>query len=177
MCAFRLPEDAERLFRVLPNRLGTFHLQVAPATTHLRRFSRLHPSKKRRFTLLGCAFYGMSERYGVSRGMRRTARQKLQDACHRLTAWIKQHRHVPGREFFQRLHARLRGHDNDYGVRGNARSLTRFCHWAMDCTSKWRNRRGGKQSRYTWEQCTHVLDRVKRARPCITEVPRRRVCA
>ena len=57
------------------------------------------------------------------------------------------------------------------------RSLNRFFRWAMDYTCKWLNRRGGKQSSYTWEQFTHVLDRVKIARPRITEVPRRRVFA
>src|SRR5262249_54485896 len=77
VCALRLPDDAERFLRVLPKRLGIFHLQVAPATTHLRRFSRFPPSTKRRCTFLGCEFYGMSERYGVPRGMRRTARKKL----------------------------------------------------------------------------------------------------
>ena len=44
-------------------------------------------------------------------------------ALGRLTAWSKHHRHLPERECFQRLHARLRGHYNDYGVRGNSRSL------------------------------------------------------
>ena len=119
----------------------------------------------------------MPDRHGVPRVLRRTARQKLQAACQRLTEWIKQHRHLPGRAFFQRLNARLRGHYNYYGVRGNSRSLNRFFHWAMDCTFTWRNRRGGKQSSYTWEQFTHVLDRVKIVRPRITEVPRRRVVA
>src|SRR5436309_5563696 len=57
VCAFRLQEDAERFFRVLPKRLGKFHLQVAPEKTHLRRFSRFHPSKKRRFTFLGFEFF------------------------------------------------------------------------------------------------------------------------
>ena len=109
--------------------------------------------------------------------MRRTARKKLQAACQRLTAWIKHHRHLPERDFFQRLNARLRGHYNYYGVRGNARSLTRFFQWAMDCTFKWLNRRGGKQSSDTWEQFARVLDHVKIARPCITEVKRRRVFA
>jgi hypothetical protein len=47
----------------------------------------------------------------------------------------------------------------------------------MDCTFKWLNRRGGKPSSHTWEQFTHVLNRVKIARPRITEVPRRRVFA
>ncbi len=177
VCAFRLQEDAERFFRVLPKRLEKFHLQVAPEKTHLRRFSRFHPSKRRRFTFLGFEFFWMPDRHGVPRVMRRTARKKLQAACQRLTEWIKQHRHLPEREFFQRLNARLRGHYNYYGVRGNSRSLNRFFHWAMDCTFKWLNRRGGKQSSYTWEQFTHVLDRVKRARPRITEVPRRSVFA
>jgi RNA-directed DNA polymerase len=177
VCAFRLQEDAERFFRVLPKRLGKFHLQVASEKTHLRRFSRFHPSKKRRFTFLGFEFFWMPDRHGVPRVMRRTARKKLQAACQRLTEWIQQHRHLPGREFFQRLNARLRGHYNYYGVRGNSRSLNRFFHWAMDCTFKWLNRRGGKQRSYTWEQFTHVLDRVKLVRPRITEVPRRRVFA
>jgi RNA-directed DNA polymerase len=177
VCAFRLQEDAERFFRVLPKRLGKCYLQGAPEKTHLRQFSRVHPSTKRRFTFLGLAFFWMPDRHGVPRVMRRTARKKLPAACQRLTEWIKQHRHLPGRACFQRLHARRRGHDNYDGVRGNSRSLNRFFHWAMDCTFTWLNRRGGKQSSDTGEQFPHVLDRVKIVRPRITEVPRRRVCA
>ena len=119
----------------------------------------------------------MPDRHGVPRVMRRTARKKLQAACQRLTAWIKHHRHLPEQDFFQRLNARLRGHYNYYGVRGNSRSLNRFFHWAIDCTFKWLNRRGGKQRSYTWEQFTRVLDRVRIVWPCITEVKRRRVFA
>ena len=177
VCAFRLQEDAERFFRVLPKRLAKFHLQVAPETTHLCRFSRLHPSTKRRFTFLGFEWFWTPDRHGVSRVRRRTARKKLQAACQRLTEWIKQHRHLPGRECFQRLHARLRGHYNYYGVRGNARSLNRFFQWAMDGAFTWRNQRGGKRRSYTWEQFPRVLDRVQIARPRMTEVPHRRVCA
>jgi hypothetical protein len=63
------------------------------------------------------------------------------------------------------------------GVRGHSRSLNRFFHWALDGTFQWLTRRGGKQSSYTWEQCTHVLNRVKIACPRITEVLRRSVFA
>ena len=132
---------------------------------------------KQRVTFLGFEFVWMPDRHDVPRVMRRTARKKLQAACQRLAVWIKEHRHLPEREFFQRLNARLRGHYNYYGVRGNARSLNRFCRWAMDCTFKWLNRRGGKQRSYTWEQFARVLDRVKIVRPCITEVKCRRVFA
>jgi len=84
---------------------------------------------------------------------------------------------LPGRACFQRLHARRRGHDNSDGVRGNSRTLTHFFQGAMDCPFKWLNQRGGKQRSDTGEQLTHVLDCVKRARPRMTEVPRRRVLA
>jgi RNA-directed DNA polymerase len=176
-CAFRYPDDAERFYRVLPKRWEKCNLQVAPEKTRLRRFSRFHPSRQRRCTLLGCEFFWRPDRHGVPRVTRRTARKKRQAACRRIKEWIKQHRHLPGREFFQRLNARLRGHYKYYGVRGNTRSLYRFFNWAMDCTFTWRNRRGGKRKSFTWEQCTQVLDRVKRARPGSTEVKRRRVYA
>jgi RNA-directed DNA polymerase len=104
----------------------------------------------------------------MPRVKRRTARKKLQAAGQRLKAWIQQHRHRPGREVFQRLNARLRGHYNDYGVRGNTRSLSRFFTWAMDWTCTGLNRRGGTRQSVTWEQLTQVLDRVKIARPRIT---------
>jgi RNA-directed DNA polymerase len=175
--ACRVPEDAARCCRVFPTRLAQVHLQVAPAPPHLRRFSRVPPSKRRRCTLLGFACCWRPERHGVPRVRRRTARKKLHAACPRLTAWSKHHRHLPGRAGCQRLQARLRGHDNYDGVRGTSCALHRFFPWARDCPCTWRNRRGGQQRSDTWEQCPHVLDRVTRARPRITEVPRRSVLA
>jgi RNA-directed DNA polymerase len=106
VCACRLQEDAERFLRVLPTRLAQCHLQVAPEKTHRCRCSRFPPSTKRRFTFLGFEFVWTPERHGVPRVRRRTARQKLHAACQRLTEWITQHRHVPGRACCQRLHAR-----------------------------------------------------------------------
>jgi hypothetical protein len=177
VCAFRYQEDAERFYRVLPKRLEKFNLQVAPEKTRLLRFSRFHPGMKRCFTFLGFEFYWMPDRQGVPRVKRRTARKKLQAACQRIKEWIKQHRHLPGQEFSQRLNARLRGHYHYDGVRGNSRSLHRFFHWVIDCTFKWLNRRGGKRKSFTWEQFNRILDRVKIACPRITEVKRRRVFA
>ena len=174
VCAFRYQDDAERFYRVLPKRLEKFNLQMASEKTRLVRFSRFHPGMKRRFTFLGFEFYWMPDRQGVSRVKRRTARKKLQAACQRIKEWIKQYRHLPGRDFFQRLNARLRGHYNYYGVRGNSRALNRFFRGAIDCTFKWLNRRGGKRKSYTWEQFNQILDRIKIARPRITEVKRRR---
>ncbi|HEX9872096.1 MAG TPA: hypothetical protein VGC99_26565, partial [Candidatus Tectomicrobia bacterium] len=75
----------------------------------------------------------MPDRTGVSRVRRRTARRQLQAAGRRLAEWLKQHRHRPGREFFQRLQARLRGHYTYDGGRGHSRAPHRFFPGAMDC--------------------------------------------
>ncbi len=48
VCAFRFQDEAERCYRVLPQRLERFGLQVAPEKTRRLRFSRFHPSRKRR---------------------------------------------------------------------------------------------------------------------------------
>jgi RNA-directed DNA polymerase len=103
VCAFRSQEDAERFSRVLPQRFAQFNLQVAPEKTRLLRFSRFHPSRQRRFPFLGCEFAWMPERQDGPRVKRRTARKKLQAACQRITAGIKQPRHRPGRECYRRL--------------------------------------------------------------------------
>ncbi len=177
VCAFRYRDDAERFYRVLPKRLERFHLQVAPEKTRCLRFSRFHPGRKRRFTFLGFEFYWLEDRQGTPRVKRRTARQKLQAACRRIKDWIKGHRHLPGREFFQGLNRRLRGHYNYFGVQGNSRSLGRFFNWAIACTFKWLNRRGGKRRSFNWAQFQLILERVGIAQPRITEVKRQRVFA
>ncbi len=177
VCAFRFQDDAERFYRVLPKRLEKFNLEVAPEKTQLLRFSRFHPGKRRRFTFLGFEFSWMPDRQGVPRVKRRTARKKLQAACQRIKEWIKQNRHLPGRAFYLRLNARLRGHYNYYGLRGNSEALKRFFDWAMRCAFKWLNRRGGKRKSFTWEQFNQILNCVKIARPRITEGKRRRVVA
>jgi len=106
VCAFRDEADAARCSRVLPQRLANCRRHIAPAQTHLRRFSRVHPGRPRRFTCLGVACAWLPDRTGVSRVMRRTARRQLHAAGRRLAAWIQQPRHLPGRDVFPRLHAR-----------------------------------------------------------------------
>jgi len=109
--------------------------------------------------------------------MRRTARKKLQGACKRIKEWIRGNRHMPEKEFFRRVNARLRGHYNYYGVRGNSESLYRFFKWAMDCAFKWLNRRGGKRRSFTRMRFDEILNLVNIARPQIRKDTRRRVFA
>ena len=170
--AFRFQDDAERFYRVLPKRLGKFGLEVAPDKTQVLRFSRFHPSMKRRFTFLGFELYWLPDRQGVMRVKHRTSRKKLQDACRRIKEWIKANRHLKGKQFIQELNRRLQGHYNYDGLRGNRASLYRFYTWAKQCAFKWLNRRGGKRKSFTWKAFERALDRLGIALPKITEVKR-----
>jgi hypothetical protein len=125
-CACRSQDDAERGSRVRPQRRQQCNREVAPEHTHGRRLRRVPPSMQRRFTWLGGACAWRPERHEGARVRRRTTRQKLQAASQRLTAWSKYHRHLPERDCCPRLHARLRGHDSSYDVRGHARAPPLF---------------------------------------------------
>ena len=177
VCAFQYARDADRFYGSLPGRLAKFNLEIAPEKTRILRFKRFQPSMRRRFTFLGFEFFWKEDRQGVARVMRRTSRKKLQGACRRIKEWIKSNRHLPQRLFFKGLNARLAGHYNYYGIIGNWSSIGRFFKWAMECTFKWLNRRGGKKKSFTWEKFHLLLSYVKVARPRITEVPRRKTVA
>ena len=169
VCAFRFRSDAKRFFKALPKRLAKFSLQVAPEKTQVLRFSRFHPSLRRRITFLGFELFWFPDRGGTPRVMRRTARKKLQGAIRRIKDWIKGHRHLPGREFIEGLNRRLVGHYNYYGLRGNSRDLWRFFQEATECAFKWLNRRGGKRKSFTWPVFNRALRKLGVAKPRITE--------
>jgi hypothetical protein len=124
---------------------------------------------ERRFSFLGFELYWSLNRQGKLKVMRRTAPKRLQRACRRIKEWIKEHRHLPGREFIAALNRRLRGHYNYYGVIGNTEALNRFYRWATSCAFKWLNRRGGKRRSFTWEQFHVALEKLGIAKPQITE--------
>jgi hypothetical protein len=165
VCAFQYREDAMKFFNVLPKRLGKFCLSVAPEKTGIMRFSRFHPSRKRKIVFLGFETYWTIDGKGKARVMQRTARKKLHAALKRIKDWIKKNRHLKGIEFIKALNRRLRGHYNYYSVVGNLRSLWRFYGWAIECAFKWLNRRGGKRKSFSWKVFKEAIERLGIAKP------------
>lgn len=151
LCCFQYSVDARRFYGVLPKRLRRFNLEVEPSKTQILRFSRFHPSMKRRLTFLGFEFYWMTDRKSLARVMKRTARKKLQGAVQRIKDWIRSNRHLPKVVFFSTLKAKLIGHYNYYYTRGNSRSVWRFYDAALVQCYKWLNRRSQRKS-LTWDQ-------------------------
>lgn len=173
ICAFRYREEAERFYREFPNRLSKFGLSLAPEKTKMIRFSRFHPGMKGRFVFLGFETYWMKDSKGVARVEQRTARKKLQGACRRIKEWIKANRHLKGGAFIEALNRRLRGHYNYYNIPGNLSSLGDFYKWAVKCSFKWLNRRGGKRKSFTWAVFNKAIDRLGIAKPKMVIVDRK----
>jgi group II intron reverse transcriptase/maturase len=171
VCAFRYKQDAERFFAVLPKRLQKFNLNVEPSKTQILRFSRFHPGMERRFSFLGFEFFWCLDRKGTPRVMRRTARKKFRAALKRMKVWIRFNRHKPKWGFLKTLNAKLRGHYQYYGVRGNARALWEFYEEVKKMLLKWLNRRSHRKS-YTWEAFKRLLSRLPLVKPRITESKR-----
>jgi hypothetical protein len=61
------------------------------------------------------------------------------------------------------------------GLARTERALYASIFWAIECTYKWLNRRGGKRRSFTWKALTQALDRLGVAKPRITELGYRHV--
>ena len=173
ICAFQYRKDVIKFFNTLPKRLFKYGLTVAPEKTGWKRFSRFHPSRSRSFIFLGFETYWTKDQKGKERVMQRTARKKLQGACRRIKDWIKKNRHLIGIEYITALNRRLRGHYNYYSVVGNSNSLWRFYDWAVECSFKWLNRRGGKRKSFTWKAFIKAIERLGIEKPKLPVSSRR----
>jgi RNA-directed DNA polymerase len=157
VCAFQFRNEAEQFYRVLPDRLAKFSLQVAPEKTCIHRFSRFHPNRKQRFTFLGFEFYWEADTKGVPRVWRRTARKKLRLSIKACKEWVKTHRHLPLPKLLLTMKRKVQGHYNYFRVIGNGLSLWTFYREAVRLLYKWLNRRSQRRS-LTWVQLKRVLE-------------------
>ena len=167
LCAFQYREEAERFYRELPKRLEKFALKVAPDKTRLVRFSRFHPSRKRRFTFLGFEFYWEADSKGTPRVWRRTARKRLRASIQACKDWLKARRHLPLAVLLAKMARKVRGHYNYFRAVGNSRALWLFHKEVVKLLYKWLNRRSQRRS-LTWPQLTRLLERLAFPRPSAT---------
>jgi group II intron reverse transcriptase/maturase len=159
VCAFQYRGEAERFYKVLPERLRQFGLQVAAEKTCIHRFSRFHPTRKKRFTFLGFEFYWEADSKGVARVWRRTSRKQLQSGLRACKEWLKENRNLRLSELLATMKRKIRGHFNYFRAIGNVTSLWTFHKGVTELLYKWLNRRSQRRS-LTWEQLNRLLKAV-----------------
>jgi hypothetical protein len=151
----------------LPKRFARFQLTIHPQKTRLVRFQPpCHTDAGERgdgtFDFLGLTHYWAKSRRGYWVIKRRTAKQRLGRAQRAVWQWCRTQRHDPLREQYRQLRAKLRGHYQYSGIRGNSRQLEAFYRGVERAWRYWLSRRGGPRT-IRWE--TFARPRVVLALP------------
>jgi len=169
---FERRDDAERMMRVLAQRLQRFGLKLNLEKTRLVDFQRpalgqLGGKGRATFDFLGFTLYWLRGRVGRWRMTCKTRHARLQRAKHALYDWCRRHRHLPIGQQHAALKRRIQGHFNYFGVRGNERSLTLLIEYTRRAWFKWLNRRSQRRS-YTWARFADVLRAYPLPKPWTT---------
>lgn len=155
---FQRKEDAERVFAVLEKRFARFGLTLHPDKTRLVRFQppTKDAGRPESFDFLGFTHYLARSRSGRWTPHRKTSRKRVSRSLRALNVWLRTARHFPIADQARQLGAKLQGHINYYGLRGNSRAVSRFHDAAQRLWWKWLGRRSQK-SRLTWETFNRLL--------------------
>jgi hypothetical protein len=117
VCAVQHQGDAERFYQELGQRHSKLGLEVSADKTRGIPCSRHQAPGHTSFDCLGIAFRWGQDRTGKPHLKRRTSRKKLRNSLKRVTDWCKEKCRYRRKDLFRELKAKLRGYDNDYGVK------------------------------------------------------------
>jgi RNA-directed DNA polymerase len=156
---FALQEDAERVRRVLPKRLGKYGLTIHPEKTRLVAFGRpsgTNGSKPGPFDFLGFTHYWGKSRRGKWVIKRKTAQQRFRRGLKRIAQWCRRNRHRPVAAQHKELCQQLRGHFAYYGITGNRPWVQKFRQEAVKSWQKWLHRRSRSSTDMPWDRFTRL---------------------
>src|SRR3954451_22005690 len=156
---FEREGDARRVLDVLPKRFGKYGLTLHPEKTRLVPFQGLPPGappgpregRPGTFDFLGFTHYWGRTLKGNWTVKRATAVGRLSRSLNSVRQWCREHRHLPVKEQWSALTAKLRGHFAYYGIAGNMVSLKSFRYHVTRAWHKWLSRRSDKP-RIPWER-------------------------
>jgi group II intron reverse transcriptase/maturase len=172
LAVFAREDDARRVWRVLPLRLGKFGLRLNTEKTRVLAFGkrqawRAFRDGTRLSTLdyLGFTHDWGRSRTGNARLKRKTAKKRLRRALVEINHWLRQERNarkLP--DLWQAVSRKMRGHFNYFGVTDNSPAVYRFERVVQRLVLKWLNRRSQRRS-FTWESFRRYAKRHPLPRP------------
>ena len=167
-------KDARKMMTVLPERLRQYGLTLHPTKTRLLRFQppqrwevgEVRAPGSRTFDFLAFTHYWGRSRRGSWVVKRKTASDRFTRALKRASEWFRKVRHQPLEWQHEQLVRKLRGHDNYYGISGNAAALYRFRFEVRRLWRKWLDRRSHKAA-MTWARFRHLEARLPLPTPTV----------
>jgi len=159
VAAFERKADADAFMNQLPERVGKFGLTLSEEKTALVHFSRYNSGAPGAgFNFLGFRYHWERTRNGRYKVQRMTSPERRQASERVMREWVRRNRHLKVGILLGKLHRRLTGYWNYYGVTGNFKSLQKFWREVQRILYKWLNRRSQRRS-YTWKQFFRLLKR------------------
>ena len=159
---FSMKSDAERVFKVLPQRFKRFGLSIHPEKSRMVQFSRPYWKQGKgpgSFAFLGFTHYWAKTLKGGWTIKRKTQSKRLGRFLSGIADWCKENLHEPMAEQHKSLCAKLRGHYEYYGVRGNFKMLEVAYEHTRMMWKKWLGRRNSKK-RMGWEKFAKQVEQV-----------------
>ncbi|WP_075097699.1 reverse transcriptase domain-containing protein [Sandaracinus amylolyticus] len=161
---FERKDDAERVMKVIEQRMQKFGLRLHPDKTRLFPFEKPPRNTDDRkgastFDFLGFTLFWRRSHTGAWALGMKTRRARLSRAFVSVAEWCRSHRHLPVEAQHKALCRRLNGHINYFGVNGNLASLARLLQWTRRVWHKWLDRRS-QRSRMTWARFDQLLNRL-----------------
>jgi RNA-directed DNA polymerase len=146
---FQHRNDAEEMYRALPERMAKFGLELAMDKTKIIAFGRFakQSSKDGRtetFDFLGFTFCNGTTRDGKYRVHIQTSKKKLKAKRQAVKAWLKERMHAPVGQTFESLNRKLQGHVNYYGINGNSKMIANFFTYVKESFIRVLRARGQK---------------------------------
>lgn len=163
---FENEEDAQRVNKVLPKRMGKYGLTVHPEKSKLIKFLPEGKAKPPTFDFLGFTHYWAKSKRGKWVVKRKTRQKKMQAITQNLKDTCRIHKHEKLKDQSRLLKSKLRGLYQYYGIRGNFVSLDRMYQIAIYAWFKWLNRRSQRKS-YTWKGYWELLKYFNLPKPKI----------
>jgi len=141
-----LETDARRIMAVLSKRFERFALTIHPAKTKLVDFRTPDNSKepdreKHTFDFLGFTHYWGKSRQGNWVIKRKTAAKRVRRSMKAIWQWCREQNHYDLPEQHRIISAKLRGHYQYFGIRGNYKMLEVVYEHALKSWRRWLGRR------------------------------------
>jgi hypothetical protein len=147
-------QDAQAFLEALKDRFQTFSLSLSPDKTKVVRFgkrawklSQKSGRKPETFNFLGFTHYCGISRRGYFVMGHKTSKQNLHRKIQDIKEWLKRVRnHLPLKDWWPVLKAKLTGHYSYFGISGNMRCLRQFYFRVVGAVFKGMNRRSQRIS-------------------------------
>jgi group II intron reverse transcriptase/maturase len=151
---FEFKSDAEKFYEVLPKRMARYGLEIHPTKSRLVQFSRPGQGKSKgvdTFDFLSFThFWGKTLKGGWSI-KRKTKKKRLHRAMAEIWEWCRHNMHEQIQVQYQKLSAKLRGHYQYFGIKGNYKLLEVYFEHVERTWKYWLGRRT-RNGHISWEK-------------------------